>query len=122
MARILSTSEGTHRGAFAAGEWALFLSIGGIWGSSFLLIKLAVASIPPLSITAGRLGLGAVVLLTVARLGGGRLPQRLGAWRYIALFGLFGMVIPFAASGPARSGNSAGRGWSGRRSRCTTRI
>src|SRR5204863_61424 len=33
MARILSTSEGTHRGAFAAADWALFLSIGAIWGS-----------------------------------------------------------------------------------------
>ena len=77
-------------------DYLLLGLLSAIWGSSFLLIKLAVASIPPLSITAGRLGLGAVVLLTVARLGGGRLPQRLGAWRYIALFGLFGMVIPFA--------------------------
>ena len=77
-------------------DYLLLGLLSGLWGSSFLLIKLAVGSIPPLSISAGRLFLGAIVLLAVARLGGGRLPRALAAWRYIALFGLLGMVIPFA--------------------------
>jgi len=77
-------------------DYLLLGLLSVLWGSSFLLIKLAGASFPPLSITAGRLCLGAAVLLAVARLGGGRLPRGLAAWRYIALFGLLGMVIPFA--------------------------
>jgi drug/metabolite transporter (DMT)-like permease len=77
-------------------DYLLLGLLSVVWGSSFLLIKLAVGSLPPLSITAGRLCLGAIALLTVAWLGGGRLPRGLAAWRYIALFGLIGMVIPFA--------------------------
>ena len=84
-------------------DYLLLGLLSAIWGSSFLLIKLAVATIPPLSITTGRLVLGAALLLVVARLGGGRLPTRLRAWRYIALFGLLGMVIPFALISWARS-------------------
>jgi len=62
MARILSTSEGTHRGAFAAGDWALFLSIGGIWGSSFLLILIGLESFEPGLVTWLRVAFGAAVL------------------------------------------------------------
>ena len=47
MARVLSTSEGTHRGAFAPLDWILFASIGGIWGSSFVLILIGLESFEP---------------------------------------------------------------------------
>jgi len=76
-------------------DYLLLGLLSVVWGSSFLLIKLAVESIPPLSIAAGRLALGGIALLMVARLGGGRLPRGLAAWRYVALFGLLGMAIPF---------------------------
>ena len=32
----MSTTAGTHLGAFTPLDWVLFLSIGLIWGSSFL--------------------------------------------------------------------------------------
>ena len=38
--RILTASEGLNREAFTAVDWALFMSISLIWGSSFLLMAI----------------------------------------------------------------------------------
>lgn len=62
---ILSTSDGTHRGAFAGVDWALFGSIGGIWGASFLLIAIGLDAFEPGLVTWGRVVSGAAVLMTV---------------------------------------------------------
>ena len=39
--------------------WILFLTLGFIWGSSYLWIKIGLESLPPLTLIAGRLLLGA---------------------------------------------------------------
>lgn len=67
MARILSTSEGTNREAFGAGDWGLFWSIGLIWGSSFLLMAIGLQAFEPGLITWMRVGLGALVLAMFPR-------------------------------------------------------
>ena len=36
-------------------DYALLFLLGAIWGGSFFLIKLAVATIPPLTVAAGRI-------------------------------------------------------------------
>lgn len=59
---VLTTSVGTHRGAFAAGDWVLFASIGLIWGSSFLLIALGLDAFEPGLITWLRVLFGAATL------------------------------------------------------------
>jgi drug/metabolite transporter (DMT)-like permease len=59
---VLSTSAGTHAGAFTALDWTLFLSIGGIWGSSFLLIAIGLDAFEPGLITWLRILFGAAVL------------------------------------------------------------
>lgn len=66
---VLSTSVGTHRGAFTAGDWALFGSIGLIWGSSFLLIAIGLDAFEPGLITWLRvlLGTGTLWLVRSAR-------------------------------------------------------
>ena len=60
--RIISTSEGTNRGAFGLGDWGLFLSVALIWGSSFLFIAIALDDFGPGLITWLRVGSGAVTL------------------------------------------------------------
>jgi drug/metabolite transporter (DMT)-like permease len=65
--RILTTSAGTNREAFAPLDWALFLGISGIWGSSFLLIAIGLDAFEPGLITWLRVGLGALVLALVPR-------------------------------------------------------
>jgi drug/metabolite transporter (DMT)-like permease len=60
--RILSTSAGTNREAFTPLDWTLFVSIGVIWGSSFLLMDIGLEAFHPGLITWMRVGLGATVL------------------------------------------------------------
>jgi drug/metabolite transporter (DMT)-like permease len=59
---VLSTSVGTHRGAFTAADWALFASIGLIWGSSFLFIAIGLDAFEPGLITWLRVLFGATTL------------------------------------------------------------
>src|SRR3990172_11027536 len=60
--RILSTSLGANPHAFTAADWARFLSIGAIWGSSFLFIAEALGTFEPGLITWLRVSLGAATL------------------------------------------------------------
>ena len=59
---VLSTSVGTHRGAFTALDWGLFAAIGGIWGSSFLFIAIGLDAFEPGLITWLRVLFGAATL------------------------------------------------------------
>jgi len=63
--RVLTTSAGTHLGAFTGIDWAIFLSIGGIWGSSFLLIAIGLDGFEPGLVTWLRILFGAAVLWLV---------------------------------------------------------
>jgi drug/metabolite transporter (DMT)-like permease len=63
--RVLTTSAGTHLGAFIGLDWALFLAIGGIWGSSFLWIAIGLDAFEPGVVTWVRVALGAAVLWTL---------------------------------------------------------
>ena len=65
--RILTTSSGSNREAFTTLDWALFLGISVIWGSSFMLMDIGLGSLEPGLITWMRVGLGAVVLMLFPR-------------------------------------------------------
>lgn len=62
MSRVLSTTEGTHRGTFSPLDWSLFLAIGGIWGSSFILIAAGLTAFQPGLVTWLRVASGAAAL------------------------------------------------------------
>ncbi len=72
----------------------LFL-LAGIWGWSFLFIKVAIGGMPPAAVAAIRVSLGMVVLLAVVRIKGLRMPPERRAWRHFAVVGLFGSALPF---------------------------
>ena len=59
---VLSTAEGLNRAAFTAVDWALFLSVSLIWGSSFLLMDIGLEALSPGVITWLRVALGAAAL------------------------------------------------------------
>ncbi len=65
--RILATSHGTNREAFTAGDWALFVSLALIWGSSFLFIAIGLDAFHPGLVTLLRVGLGAGFLALIPR-------------------------------------------------------
>ena len=76
-------------------DYLLLLLLSAIWGSSFLFIKLAVATIPPMTLVAARLVLAALVLLLFLAATGRRLPRDRGIWRGFLLVGVIGNVVPF---------------------------
>lgn len=67
-----------------ATEYALLALLAGLWGSSYLLIKLALATIPPVTLIAIRVSIAALFLLAIMQMRGERLPQHTKDWR--ALF------------------------------------
>ena len=79
----------------------LLLIVGAIWGSAFLAMKVAVATVPPLSISAGRVLLAATIVWVYLRARGFALP-RLGTddgrrlWLAAAVITVFNTVLPFA--------------------------
>src|SRR5580698_2799172 len=71
------------------------LLLSALWGVSFLMIRIAGDSFPPLWVALLRSTLGAVLLWTVLRLGGKQLPpRRLLPW--LLTVALFNNALPFA--------------------------
>lgn len=75
-----------------------------IWGGAFALIKVAVTEIPPLTMAAGRIALGAILLLAVQAMVGPPLaallrPPVSRQWRQFLVLGMLGNGIPFALIG-----------------------
>ncbi len=76
-------------------HWAVFLTLGAIWGSSFLWIEIALREIGPITLVAFRVffGLlfGAVVIIS-QRI---PLPRTLKEWAPLIVLGLTNIAIPF---------------------------
>lgn len=77
-------------------DLALLFLLAVIWGSSFLVIKVAVETIPPTLLTASRLVIAALVLTTIIYLTKQSLPRRLHDWVACLFVGFFGNVLPFS--------------------------
>jgi len=85
----------------AALDWGLLAFLGLIWGSAFLGVELALDSLPPLWVAAGRISLAALLLVGAAYLAGERLPGFRTAiqrriWLHCLGMGLFTNAIPFS--------------------------
>ncbi|HFQ91308.1 MAG TPA: EamA/RhaT family transporter [Chromatiales bacterium] len=76
-------------------DMALIVSIGMIWGTSFLAIKLAVREFSPTSIAAIRISIAFLVLFAVMRWRGLSLPRSPRLWAGISLVGIFNTSVPF---------------------------
>ncbi|MEM6539051.1 MAG: EamA family transporter [Pseudomonadota bacterium] len=86
-------------------DWLLLLLIVIIGGSSFAMIRVAVADFSPMTIMAGRLWVAAIVLYALMKVKGRKFPPvvvgtasgpRLHkTWVSMALVGLIGNTIPF---------------------------
>ncbi|MDX1656599.1 MAG: DMT family transporter, partial [Candidatus Competibacteraceae bacterium] len=76
-------------------DWLLLLALVAMWGSSFLLTKLAVATLPPTAVVAGRLSIAALVLAILALARGHRPPASATLWGYLIAMGVVGSSLPF---------------------------
>jgi drug/metabolite transporter (DMT)-like permease len=73
--------------------WLLVLAT--LWGGSYTLIKVAVETLPPLSIVAARVSVAAVLLLLLARHHGLRLPRDWWTWRACFVQAALLNFVPF---------------------------
>jgi len=69
--------------------------LAGLWGPSFLFIKVAVAEIFPFTMVAIRVGGAALILTIVLRWQGRRLPRSLTLWGHFAVLGFLAHALPF---------------------------
>jgi drug/metabolite transporter (DMT)-like permease len=76
-------------------DLALLVLLALLWGSSFTWIKVAVETIPPATLTAGRIALAALILLAVVRLRGIALPSSPAIWLHLLVQSLVNLVLPF---------------------------
>jgi drug/metabolite transporter (DMT)-like permease len=76
-------------------HWAALIYLVLVWGSSFALTKIAVDSVPPTWVMAGRIVLAAAILSAVLFVGGGALPRGARNWAWLLGLGLIGNVVPF---------------------------
>ena len=82
----------TDGAAFAMTDWLLLAGIALTWGSSFVLIEVALESFEPALITLLRIVFGA---LTVIWVPAARRPIERSDWGAIGLVGVLWMTIPF---------------------------
>lgn len=73
---------------------AAFLLLGLIWGSSFLWIKIAVDEIPPATLVAWRMTLGAMGMLAFLAVIRVEWPRGAGEWMPLVVLGAINAAIP----------------------------
>ncbi|MET4388436.1 drug/metabolite transporter (DMT)-like permease [Bradyrhizobium sp. F1.4.3] len=76
-------------------EIGLLLLLSLIWGSSFTLIKVAVATIPPFTMVAARVAIAAILLILIAAAQGHSLPHQRSVWAAFLVQGLLQSALPF---------------------------
>jgi drug/metabolite transporter (DMT)-like permease len=77
-------------------ELLVLLALGGIWGSSFLFIKVAVGDLSPLVLVEGRMLLGAVTVVLAAYALGISLPRSRRLWLDVTIMAVLANVVPYA--------------------------
>jgi drug/metabolite transporter (DMT)-like permease len=101
----MSTSVGTHAGAFTPLDWALFLSVGGIWGASFLFIAIGLEAFEPGVVTWLRILFGASVLWLMPA---ARTPLAPGDGPRLVALSLLWVAVPFTLFPIAEQSISSG--------------
>ncbi len=99
-----------HR-SMTATEWGLLLLLCTVWGGSYFYNGIAIRAVPPFSIVAFRVTLGAALLYLVVRLSGQAMPRDGATWRAFFVMAIANNVIPFSliawAQGQVPSGFAA---------------
>jgi drug/metabolite transporter (DMT)-like permease len=76
-------------------ELLLLLLLATLWGGSYTFIKLGVATIPPITLIAGRTSIAGVLLLLVMHWRGARLPTDAATWRRFMFQACLNSVVPW---------------------------
>ena len=85
----------TPRQPGMAFELALLLALATLWGGSYTLIKLGVATIPPITLIAARTAIAGLLLLVIMRMRGVTMPTDVATWRRFIFQACLNSVIPW---------------------------
>ncbi len=77
-------------------EWGLIGFLALIWGASFFFVKIAVATMTPLTVVACRVGMAAILLMAFVMITGRKLPGNIRTWGALFALGALNNVIPFS--------------------------
>ncbi len=93
----MTTMTGAAKPSISLTDWGLMLALSVFWGVSFVFAKVAVAEVPPITVSFIRI-IGAALLLWMVMLATGlRLPRDIATWKAFVPLSLFNNVIPFTA-------------------------
>jgi len=87
--------EAQPRPSNMAVELALLLVLATLWGASYTFIRVAVATIPPITLIAGRTAIAGVLLLVIMHWRGLRMPRDAATWRRFLFQACLNSVIPW---------------------------
>lgn len=76
-------------------DWLGLLALTAMYGSAFMLTKLAVAELMPVTVTAGRIAIAAVLLLSLALIRKESFGFLRTLWPLILALAIFGNCLPF---------------------------
>lgn len=79
----------------SSGALLRLLVLAGIWGCSFLFIKLCLKGLTPTQIVLGRIVLGAGTLTVIVAARHGRMPRDRGTWAHLAVISVVNNLLPF---------------------------
>jgi drug/metabolite transporter (DMT)-like permease len=91
----IGIAPGDQRHMNIAVEIGLLLLLSLIWGSSFTLIKVAADTVPPLTMTAARVTIAALLLVLFVKMRGLSLPRTGATWAAFFVPGLLQSALPF---------------------------
>lgn len=75
-------------------HWIVFITLGIIWSSSFLWIKIGVQDIGPMALVAFRMLFGALTAVIIASFQGVQWPRDAKTWGIFAILGPTSLAIP----------------------------
>jgi drug/metabolite transporter (DMT)-like permease len=90
-----STTNASARGGAIGFELLLLLVLATLWGGSYTFIKLGVATIPPVTLIAGRTLIAGLLLLLIMHWRGVQLPKDAATWRRFLFQACLNSVIPW---------------------------
>ena len=76
-------------------HWIIFITLGVIWSSSFLWIKIAIEEMGPMTLVAYRVLFGLLFGIAVILVQREKMPRTLKAWTPLLVLGLTNVAIPF---------------------------
>jgi drug/metabolite transporter (DMT)-like permease len=78
-------------------DWVLFVTLGFLWGSSYLFIKIGVdAGLQPFTLVMLRLLIGFALLAVVVVVARERLPRDARTYAHLVVMGFFSVALPFS--------------------------